>query len=299
MPPPKHKLNERDTNVLVDLYKYRFLTAPQIRRLHFPSMQTTYRRLRLLKVLGLVEVFAVANVEESVFMLGKAGLLLVAQSLGVEKNELRRIGMAEKPRDYYFMQHFLEINDFRITLKEACQTSGVHLLGFIPDYYGEKTPQGNVGKYLRDVVCDIASDRESVSHTPDGVFALNKDGASALFFLEIDRGTEVVSNPDRGVLKSLRFYSQYLLSGKYQRYEKDFGIESFKGFRCLIVTSAGERINNFRTAASSIPVAAKVKRFVWAATRQDVTSNRLFQPIWRSIDEGDDTLHSVLGGSKQ
>jgi RNA-directed DNA polymerase len=56
-----------------------------------------------------------------------------------------------------FIKHFLSINDFRILLTQACTQSPMRLLGFIPEYVGEKTTQGNVKKYIRDNVCDIAN----------------------------------------------------------------------------------------------------------------------------------------------
>jgi len=75
----------------------------------------------------------------------------VAASLGVETEELQWKNTKTKPKDYYFMRHFLAINDFRILLKEACDESDVNLLGFIPEYLGEKNRKGGMRKYIRDV----------------------------------------------------------------------------------------------------------------------------------------------------
>jgi hypothetical protein len=60
---------------------------------------------------------------------------------------------------------------------------------------------------LRDNVCDVRRNTQQLSHTPDGAFALEKDGKAVLFFVEIDRGDEVVSDPNKGVLKSIVFIS--------------------------------------------------------------------------------------------
>jgi hypothetical protein len=38
------KLTMRDSAVILDVYKYRYLTATQIEKLHFPSMQMACRR---------------------------------------------------------------------------------------------------------------------------------------------------------------------------------------------------------------------------------------------------------------
>ena len=47
------KLTMRDTAVILDVYKYRYFTATQIEKLHFPSMQMAWRRLHILTTLGL------------------------------------------------------------------------------------------------------------------------------------------------------------------------------------------------------------------------------------------------------
>lgn len=293
MPQRKFKFTKRDSVLLVDLYKHRFLTIEQVQRLHFPSMQTTYRRVRLLKAAGYVSAFTVANIDESIFMVSSQGMQAVAEALGVERNQLKWKETKAKPRDYYFMRHFLAINDFRITLTQACEASGIRLLGFIPDYYGEKSDKGAATKYIRDVICDIANEQQEVSHTPDGVFALERNGKQALFFLEIDRGTEVVSDPDKGVLKSVRFYANYLLEGKYQRYVKDFGVQEFKGFRSLYVTTTNTRLANIRRAAGALPVLAKAKRFNWITTHDKLTQSTMFTPIWLSIDPTDDSRYQI------
>ena len=287
------KFTSRDSDLLVDLYRHRFLTVSQLRRLHFPSLQTAYRRLRLLKTGGFVTAFTVASIEESIFTLAAPGLQAVAEALGVDRGSLKWVETKTKPRDYYFMRHFVAINDFRITLRQACDASDVKLLGFIPDYYGEKTDRGGPTKYIRDVICDIADNREEVSHTPDGVFALERIGKQALFFLEIDRGTEVVSDPDKGVLKSIRFYANYLLEGKYQRYAKDFGVTAFKGFRSVYVTTSAARLQNIREATTDLQVPQKAKRFHWITTVDKVTNETIFTPIWVSIDPTDSATYQI------
>ena len=102
-------------------------------------------------------------------------------------------------------------------ITQACTGySAISLLGFIPEYIGEKTKEGHVKKYLRDTV-------KEYSHTPDAVFALEKDGNTALFFLEIDRDLETVSDPEKGFMKCVIFYLNYFVARKYERFETDFG----------------------------------------------------------------------------
>ncbi len=256
-------------------------------------MQTAYRRVRLLRNHGLLADFNIPNVDEAILTIGRNGLQEVAALLGVESSALRRSDIKNKPRDYYFMRHFLAINDFRIRLSLDCERVSLQLLGFIPDYYGERTERGGTAKYIKDAVCDIEGSRPDISHTPDGVFALEREHKAALFFLEIDRGTESVSDPDKGVLKAVRFYSNYLIDGKYQRYAKDFQTDEFKGFRALFVTTSDTRIANIRRATTELNVPAKAKRFLWLSSFDMIEKNGLFGPVWISSDENDQRIYRI------
>lgn len=287
-------LTDRDTRLLVDLYTHRFLTIPQLRLTHFVSDQTAFRRVRQLRQTGLIDSFQVPNIPESIHRLTSKGLQVVAESLGVERDDLKWNEPSTKPRDYYFMRHFLAINDFRIALRIECQKHKVTLCGFIPDYIGERTDKGGIVKYVKDVICDKSADRQELSHTPDGAFALEREGRTALFFLEIDRGTEVVSDENKGVLKMLRFYSQYLLDGKYQRYTKDFGVDAFKGFRSLIVTTTSARMSNIRAATSKLIVDRKSLRFQWITTGDSLSKGGIFGKIWRSADPADEEWYQIV-----
>jgi hypothetical protein len=173
----------------------------------------------------------------------------------------------------------------------ACRNTPITLLGFIPEYIGEKTDKGNVKKYLRDNVNDISDSLKQISHTPDAAFALEKDGNAALFFVEIDRGVETVSDPQKGVLKSIVFYLNYFVAGKFNRYEQDFKRE-FKTFRSLLVTSSPKRLQNIRKAATTYQFPKKqVKRFLWGAT--DIDKNTIFSPVWQSLDANDETRYKI------
>lgn len=288
------RLTERDTQVLVAVYKHRYLSVSQIQRLYFPSLQTTYRRLRALSASGHVESFTAPNISEHMYYLSEPGATVVAAALGVAVADLKWRQADRAPKDYYFLQHFLKVNDFRIALTEGCAGStDLRLLGFIPEYYGRKTESGGLSKYIRDTVCDIHNSEVQTSHTPDAVFALGKGDGAALFFLEIDRGTETVSCEDKGVLKCASFYLQYLVSKKYERYQHDFRVAEFKGFRALIVTTSPVRVRNIREAVTNLAFIDKAKRFIWLTTHAELEASGLLSPIWRSADVRDDTLYRI------
>ena len=134
-------------------------------------------------------------------------------------------------------------------------------------------------------------------HTPDGVFALRKGGSAALFFLEVDRGTESLRHPQRGFAKTLRFYLSYLVREGYQRYKDDFGLEKpFRAFRVLIVTTSVKRLENIRKVGAALAVRpAHAKRFLWLAPEGAVAEETIFAPIWVPLDAEDQTRYAIAG----
>jgi hypothetical protein len=290
------RLMDRDVQVILDIYKHRYLSVSQITQLRFPSIQTARRRLRVLTADDYIDGFTAPGTPETIYYLEHKGAEIVASYLQVPIDSLKWIKSTRTPKDYYFLRHFLKANDFRIALTQAVNltNTGVKLLGYIPEYYGEKTDKGGAVKYIRDVVCDMHDQSVIIHHTPDSVFALEKEGKAALFFLEVDRGTEVLTNPEKGFLKCLHFYLNYWVSGKYKRYSDDFKCEPFRNFRTLFVTTSQTRIDNMRQAAKDIHVEpSQVKRFIWLATEERLNKDSVFQPIWQSADIADSNYYRI------
>jgi hypothetical protein len=280
------QITARDKAIVLDLYTYRYLSFSQLMRLHFPSRESAYQRLRALQREGLVKTFHSPANADRIFHLDAEGAKLVAAELDTEVTELSWYRYSKTPKDYYYLRHFLAINDFRILLTQACVETPITLLGFIPEYIGEKTKQGHVKKYLRDSV-------KEYSHTPDGVFALEKDGNAAIFFLEIDRGLETVSDPEKGFMKCAIFYLNYFAARKYERFQQDFGA-SFKSFRTLVITPSDKRLQHMREAVSNFDFTPpQAKRFIWGTTEEQATKQLLFEPIWQSMDTADQTTYKI------
>jgi hypothetical protein len=292
-------LTERDHELLGSLLEYRYLSTSQIQRLHFPSSQTAARRLRLLAQGGYLATFRTIACQDRIATLSRLGAAAVAERTGVPADSKGTNGNRRKPKDYLFLQHFLAATDFRITLAQACaRHPSLKLLGFISEYESRPSPSGSIHKYVRDTVSDKI-DRRTITHAPDGVFALEHDGRSALFFVEIDRGTEVVSNPEKGFLKMLRFYLIYLRDGGYQRYQRDFGVEkSFKGFRALVVTTSRTRLENMRAAAGRLSFTpAQAKRFIWLSSMDVVLDPEILTSSWIPSDPTEKELYQLLPAS--
>ena len=294
-------LTERDHELLVSLFKYRYLSTPQVQRLHFPSAQTALRRLRRLSAHGYITTFKSTACPDRIATLSRRGAETVAEQLSLSANDLGWAGHRQQPKDYLFLQHFLAASDFRITLTKACaEHSSVELLGFIPEHHVKPTSAGAIQRYIRDVITDTTDPRQKLTHAPDAVFALAHAGQPALFFLEIDRGTEVLSNPDRGFLKMLRFYLTYLRDGGYQRYRDDFGVaEPLKGFRALVVTSSQTRLRNIREVARRLRFdPPQARRFVWLGTLDTLSDPALLSREWVPLDPDDERRYSIAPDSR-
>jgi hypothetical protein len=245
---------------------------------------------------GYLDGFIAPGMPETIYYLERRGAEVVASYLQVSLSDLKWAKGTRTPKDYYFLRHFLKASDFRIALTQAVGSgdTGVQLLGYIPEYYGERTSRGGAIKYVRDFICDTHDPSVVINHTPDGVFALGKDGKPALFFLEMDRGMEVLTNPEKGFLKSLQFYLGYWLSGKYQRYCDDFRCEPFRNFRTLFVTTSQARVDNMRQAAKDVAVdPPQVKRFIWLTAEDRLSKESVFQPIWQSADATDNNYYRI------
>ncbi len=287
-------LTPRDAALLGSLAEYRCLTVSQLERLHFPSAQTARRRLRLLGQAGLLRLSEVATIPERVVALTGAGVEALRERSGTAAEPPNG-----RPLHPLFLAHHLAVAEFRLRLTAACgRRADLRLAGFLPEYLTRPSRTGQPLRYLRDEVPPAGGER-ALAHTPDGVFGLERGGEVALFFLEVDRGTEVLGQPEHGVEKIVRFYLRYLLSGRFQRYQADFGAAAeFRGFRALLVTTSEERLAHIRQRCGRIPCEPpSAKRFLWLAPSSVLTDGDPLACQWRSIDPTDASHYHLAPAS--
>lgn len=288
------QLTDRDGECLKAVSEYRYLSVDQVRRLFFPSKQTAARRVRMLERAGFVSTFSAPGIQERLVMMGRRGAALLWHPEGPQPTGSR------EPKDYLFLKHFLAITDFRLSLAEAVgRQDVVQLLGFIPECRASRGSDGRLFKYISNTVT-LEKLGETLTHTADGIFALERDQSAALFALEVDRGTEVIGTPRRGVLRLVEFYLHLLTAGGYQRYQQDFGCrEPFKGFRALLVTTSGERLKNIREACGRVPFEpVHAKRFIWISTFQRIEDGGVLNAVWNSLDSSDSSAYAIAGGTE-
>jgi hypothetical protein len=221
-------LTGRDRAVLHSLRDMRCLTIEQVQRLHFPSLATARRRIRLLEQAGLVVRFR-------------------SPAVAVELIRPMRAGpLHDSPRrarpSALFLEHALAINDFRIAVLRSLDLRGdLVLTGFACDR--DRVAVGR-GQRPRPVLATLAAGSgSSARHLPDGAFVLRRGERSALFVLEIDRGTEVVGRSGRGVDKMIRAYLSAIASGVLLELAPALGVPATPALcRVLIVTTSQARV---------------------------------------------------------
>src|SRR6266446_3974777 len=108
------RVTARDVAILTDMYHYRYLRFSQLCRLHFPSDKAAYRRLQILTAGGYLKTFYAPAIPERIFYLTTPGAKIVAGALETTLEDLSWFRYSKTPKDYYFLRHFLSINDFRI-----------------------------------------------------------------------------------------------------------------------------------------------------------------------------------------
>jgi hypothetical protein len=169
-------ITQRDQRICADLYEHRVLTTFQLFELHFPSYVRARRRLLELHRLGVIWRTRPRKRPGSLpwhYLLDELGVLVVAESRGVDANELRfrferALGMVDSPK----LGHLRETNGFFTRLAYTCRSDqGGYRLGL---WLGERTCAKRWDGLVR----------------PDGLGRLEGPEASVSFALELDRGTE-------------------------------------------------------------------------------------------------------------
>lgn len=290
-------ITRRDLELLLSLFQYRFLSLPQVERLHFPSAQTAARRLRLLARAGLVTVVRMPGITDRIASLTGPGIDQLSAMLKVPAAELGRSRARFRPKDHLFLRHALAVSDFRIALEAAASARpDTFVRGFYADHVVERTDSGGFTRFTRDLAAGVAGPGATVGHTPDGVFALTCGTASALFFLEVDRGTETVSDRERGVAKILRFYLSYIGSGGYRRYENVFQVsDPFAAVRVLVATSSARRLQTIRKVGASLGFEPRLAlQFIWLTEIRSVTEHTIFDQIWVPLDPAVKTTFGII-----
>lgn len=291
------RLKTTDCEILKYLAEYRLLTVSQVAAVFHKSRQVIRRRLRDLEEGGLVEVVGSELGRGRGRPEGSLGLTDQGIDVLKEKGLLGQDVPYDKVLGdcLFAASHQILLNWFRIHLKEVeriLPRLNIKVLAqespFLPKAQDGRT-------FITDHSPVPGPGMKGVTFRPDAVFAIadSVEGKTCLFFLEVDRGTEIMASPKRD-MKDIRQkivnYQWYFQSGGYKRYEAVFGA-SLRGFRLLFLTSTYGGL----VALCKLTREMEPSNFVWLTECGRLFADGASAEIWAKGGDLMASQQSILG----
>ena len=252
------RLEERDENLLCDLYLHRFMTRGQIELLYFPSTGRCNARLRQLFDYGFVKRYYLPTAPygaQAIYSIGKRAVPVVASRLEAEANEVAH--QQRGTRTPTFIEHTLTIVDVWLAFRDVCeQTPGVEIKHWLPEI---------LCRHEYDISASQSSRWRKEAFKPDAFVRLFHAGQCHDFFIEVDLG----HTSSRQFLGKLLTHHRYLESGLFNE------IYAGDEFHTLVITTGTRRLQNLRAL-----VAAQQSDLFWFATFEQIKQDGIFAPIW-------------------
>lgn len=292
------RLQPRDTQIIQQVYKHRFLTSRHIMALAGGSEQGVQRRLHRLFHIGYLDRPSeqikpyVRGSEPMVYGLGNKGADLLAQEFKIPRS---KVDWTTKNREVkqQHIDHTLMVAHFMVCLELACKKiENLDLIGpteilnnMSADIRNKNNPYGFKTRASRKVQGQARNINFSI--IPDKVFGLfflqDSPGQNkALFLLEADRSTMPIKRSN--IYKSSYQHKMvgYWESWKQGKFSQIFG---FKAARVLTITISQERITNMISAGKEVDARGKGSRMFLFAQSSDFTvgnPEHIFEPIWQN-----------------
>jgi len=264
----KIRLTERDLRILKALREYQVLSTSQIQRLFFPSRCRALKRLNLLRNQELLRrhLRRVAPCEgsvEALYLPSRRGLRTLFQHDHSGRYYSSKIG---HPPSDLFLEHTLARNDFRIAVESASnKCHGVSFQWWRHDKsIGLDCPQ----TYSNSLA--INGPRRIV---PDGLFAVDYNGRTLHYYVEIDRGTMSLQ---RIRSKMMAYVYHEIQSWAASREESDTQ-------HVLWVTTSRQRQSNLKSISESLEyrrASSKLFRFSHDEQLYGNSESRAFWIAW-------------------
>ena len=274
----KKILTERDMQVPELVKEYKLLTTKQIKELLYPSLQKAQTRLKAVYEAGLVKRYPYpvllkeGGKGEFVYHVGKKPKLVYSKVL-----------------------HTLELNKIRIAFEKACeQTENIKLIDFIPEYKGQ-VEKGKIKRLVEQEV--VLQDGVKTTLIPDAVLCLENKNTNrkALFYIEVDLGTEKITTGKRNeysLLKKMLVYKEYVKDEKYKKYSSvNYYEYEFRGIRVLSVMDSSTRIRSLRRELFN----QGIKKFIWLTESSEISAGTVFSKIWLMANIEDNNRYSIIG----
>ena len=223
------RIEERDEQLLCDLFLHRLMSRGQIEKSYFSSTVRANARLRLLFdhnfVLRHYPPYAPFGAQ-AIYCIGKAAIPLVSRRLEMDLNEVKRF--YRRNQTPTFIEHTLAIVDVWLAFREAQQ----------------KSQTWSMERWLAEMQCRHEWDIRAAggkwhkeTFKPDAFVRLETEAGFHPFFIEVDLGHTSAQQ----FLGKLLTHRRYLESGLFAQ---TYGDQSF---RTLVFTTAARRLRNLRT----------------------------------------------------
>jgi hypothetical protein len=294
----KIRLQERDKEIINQVYKHRFLTSEHLTALVPGSQQVILRRLHLLFHAGYLSrpPEQIRPYQQGsnpiVYGLGNKGADLLALEFQIPR---AKVDWTSKNRDVkrIYLEHSLMIAHFMVCLELACrQHPSLELIEpqeIISSLSAKSQNQANPLSWKVNLTRDWQGEKRKLnfSMVPDKVFGLyfpeDPPGRNrAFFFLEADRATMPVKR--NNLYKSSYFKKMVGYWGSWSQglYEKTLG---FKNARVLTVTKSQERIQSMIEACKQVDERQKGSAMFLFAQANDFTlknPGRILENAWQN-----------------
>ena len=294
----RFRLQERDLQIVLAVWRYRFLSSDILTAIISGSPQRILRRLNLLFHAGYLDRPREqikpwqSGSSPMVYGLGNKGVDMLSEQFGFPR---QHIDWTSKNRDSkeLYIAHTLMIATFLVSLKLACERqSGIEFIEQSRIVQGEPILKVNFNR-------EVNGRMENVRFNliPDCLFGLRllnepSDRSRAFFLGEMDRATMPILRSDfyrSSILKKIVGYRHCKNTGAFK---KTFG---FENPRIVTVTTSHERIDNMIAACRKIYGDSKGAGMFLFSTADNFTPRNVenvLRPIWRNA--ADDKLVGIL-----
>jgi len=288
--PPAFRLTDDDVAIVRQLARHRFLRSTHIAALVGRSLDRANDRLSRLFHAGYIDrpraqldYYPTSGSFPLVYALADRGARLLTEHDGIEfpnPEWSRKNREAGRP----FIEHQLEIVDFRVALQCAADKCGAVRILHPEDIIGaapEATQHARDPFALKVKLSDQGTLRE-IGLIPDLVFGLMlPDGSRRSFMVEIDRGTMPIVRRDLTQTSFEKKMRAYLAAHAAGVHERHFG---WKTFRVLVVTTDSHRLQSMTQALHELHIPSSLgASLFFFATRADL---RAADPLMHTWQDG-------------
>lgn len=285
---------------LLCIHRYRFLTSSQFARITGFSLYHARDVLRTFASRDLIGHFGFTGLPghgrtPKVYFLTKRGFEVLRTEIDCpeELTDFQTVHqeVSWSPKMY----HRIALVDLFTALEARLQRESA--IGLSQTFLEYRRIRGTHARETTDYVGEAETSLDRI--VPDGAFILENRESSrrALFFLEVDMGTERIVAPKSAdtratIMGKFQQYDRYLTSGRFANTYTPYG--EFRSASILVVTTSPQRVENMRKAAIRLP--GELHSYYRLSAFPDAMADFL-GPVWKSRNSTDTLSYALVRGS--